>query len=119
MLGLVGTKRFAIVLQATLSSPLPWQPLLPIPLDKQGSVTAKPICLPKGLLVKCIWLNMLDHATEKLAILENANVYRYMQLAGSGMEHARMSMYFMFVKYVFPKHRLDDITLSPAGLWKV
>jgi len=45
---------------------------------------------------------MLDHTMAKLAIPENTHVYRYMQLAGPGMEHAHMSIYFMFIKYVFP-----------------
>ena len=69
--------------------------------------------------MKCIQLNMLDHAMAKLAIPENINVYRHMQLAGPGMEHAHMSMYFMLVKYVFLKHSLDDVILSPAEPWKV
>lgn len=69
--------------------------------------------------MKCLQLNMLDHGIAKLAIPENTKVYRYMQLAGPEMERAHMPKYFMFIKYVFPKHRLDDVTLSPVGLWKV
>lgn len=113
-----GTKRFAIQLEATLSFPLPQQPLLLISLLKQGSIIAKTICLPKGLLVKCIQLNMLDHAMAKLAIPKKTNVYRYMQLAGPGMKHARMSMHLMFIKYVFPKHRFDDVSHHQRGFRK-
>lgn len=63
---------------------------------------------------------MLDGATAKVAMHENANLYEYIQQAEPAMEkHVRMSMCFMFVKQAFPKRSLDGITPSPVILWKV